>query len=56
MLEEKLSVFPMGEKNDGRLTLKVATKEPSRACQNSGPQTLAPTYVAVLTAIGPGVI
>lgn len=25
---------------DGRLTLKVATKEPSRACQNSGPQTL----------------
>ena len=39
---------------DGRLTLKVATKEPSRACQNSGPQTLAPTYVAVLTAIGPG--
>lgn len=38
------------------LTLKVATKEPSRACQNSGPQTLAPTYVAVLTAIGPGVI
>ena len=41
---------------DGRLTLKVATKEPSRACQNSGPQTLAPTYVAVLTAIGPGVI
>lgn len=31
-------------------------KRTKQGSQNSGPQTLAPTYVAVLTAIGPGVI
>lgn len=41
---------------DGRLTPRVATKEPVKEAKALLSQTLAPTKVAALTATGPGVI